>query len=134
MSDRVSAAFERSIGDENSGWHEYNLQVAAEVLSEFSTLDWGNLRAVVLSKPAYWQERCAESVGCIESDESVRTLIILLGSPYKSVSGIVASELDNLSVQLPRVFEHVLRELLTHLEASKSPRSADVQRLINHLR
>ena len=82
MSQPVEDAFEIALGVEDGAWHEYNLQVAAEVLSEFSAGDWENLQAVVLSKPAYWQERCAEAAGDIESDESVQILTMLLGSPY----------------------------------------------------
>ena len=46
-------AFEKALGAEDGPWHEYNLEVAVEALAEFSAQDWENLKAIVLSKPAY---------------------------------------------------------------------------------
>jgi hypothetical protein len=132
MSGKI-AVYENALGAEEGAWHEYNLEIATEVLAEFSPNDWQSLQAIVLLRPAYWQERCAESIGSLESDEGIPILIALLDSPHFPVAAIVASELDNLLVKLPANYERTLQKLLAYLDENSSPRSADVRRLLGNL-
>lgn len=127
------AQFEKWLGTENNSWYEYHLHVAAEELQKFSQDEWDHLLAAALSRPAWWQERCAEAVGEGEADQGVPILLALLGSPYLLVMSIVASELDNMEVRLPARYEPVLRQLSARLEEAGSSRASDVRRLLTQL-
>jgi hypothetical protein len=130
MTETTLAEFEKSIGDEGSFWHDYNLQVSSELLAHFSINDWADLKQVILDRPRYWQERCAEAIGYMENTDGVDLLISFLESPYISVAAIAASELDNMSISVPKVFGNRLSEILEYLQKNGSSRCDDVQRLI----
>ncbi|UOD27933.1 hypothetical protein INH39_20910 [Massilia violaceinigra] len=127
------AQFEKWLGTENSSWHEYHLHFAAEELQKFSQEEWDRLLAAALSRPAWWQERCAEAVGEGEAGQGVPILLALLGSPYLLVMSIVASELDNKEVRVPARYEPRLLQLLRQLEEAASSRASDVRRLLTQL-
>jgi HEAT repeat protein len=110
------------------------LQFAAEAAAKFSADDWRELQATANLKSATWQERCAEAIGYIEDERSVPTLVVLLQSPSLVVASIAASELENLSAPLPIALESTLKKLLDTLRANRSPRSKDVERLIQLLK
>lgn len=133
MTQQAMDSFEKALGSEQSSWHEYNLECASEVLAQFSISDWTDLKATVLSKPFFLQERCAEAVGVSENSLGVPVLTALLESSNHLVASVAASELDNMSISLPLQFESKLRRLLDYLNRSNSPRSKDVQRLIDNL-
>lgn len=126
--------FEKWLGSENSGWHECHLDLTSDELQEFSQEDWDYLLAVAPSRPAWWQVRCAEAVGQIDCEQSVRILLALLALPDVFLGSIVASELDNLEVRVPLHYQARLRELLAQLEAQQSNRRDEVRRLLAQLR
>ncbi|MBB3224430.1 hypothetical protein [Pseudoduganella umbonata] len=130
MTETTLAEFEKSIGDEGSFWHDYNLQVSSRLLAHFSIDDWADLKKVILARPRYWQERCAEAIGYMESTDAMDLLISFLESPYISVAAIAASELDNMSISVPEVLRNRLSEILEYLKKSGSSRCDDVRRLI----
>ena len=125
--------FDQNLGNEDFSWNEYSLQVAAEVPARFSDADWIELLSVVLSKPRYWQERCAEAIGFLGDRSCIPTLISILGSADMVAASIAASELDDMVVSLPYALEGRLQNILGHLEEQKSPRRDDVKRLIANL-
>ena len=45
--------FEKALGEEASFWHDYHLEVASELLGEFSEDDWTALEQAVLAHPLY---------------------------------------------------------------------------------
>ena len=121
------------MGDEGSFWHDYNLERASELLEQFSAVTWRLLDGSVSQHPQYWQERCAEAIGYKENENGIPVLIKLLQSPHISVAAIAASELDNMSIRLPRIFLSRLSEILNELEKMKSSRCEDVGNLIRRL-
>lgn len=125
---------ERALGTEVSAWHEYNVELAAEIISQFDVSDWGCLQTILMSRPAFWQERCAEAMGYVDNEDSIRTLISLLDTPHMSVAAIAASELDNMSVQLPARLASTLAALLIYLQEHQSPRSEDIRSLLQNLK
>ena len=133
MNDSVLADFERSMGDEGSFWHDYNLDVASEILDQFSADTWSVLNGSVFVHPQYWQERCAESIGYRDNENGIEVLITLLQSPQILVAAIAASELDNMSVRLPKSFSNRLSEILDELMKQKSSRCEDIKNLICRL-
>ncbi len=102
-------------------------------MQKFSQDEWDHLLAAALSRPAWWQERCAEAVGDGEAGQCVPILLALLESPYLLVVSIVASELDNMEVRVPAQYEPRLRQLLAQLEEAGSSRASDVRRLLTQL-
>lgn len=127
--------FEKLLGDEKSPWFEYNLEIASESLNEFTPEDWRELECRALSFSACVQERCAEAVGELASDNGVGVLTTLLSSsPYLDVSAIAASQLDDMEIQLPFSLQGRLQQLLDQLTAQRSTRAGDVQRLISLLK
>ena len=133
MTETTLTEFDKSIGCEESFWNDYNLEVSSELLDQFSISDWEDLKQAILTRPKYWQERCAEAIGYMENKNGVDLLISFLESPYMSVAAIAASELDNMSISLPRVLEKRLLEILKYLEENNGSRREDVQELIFRL-
>lgn len=133
MTETTLAEFEKSIGDEKSFWNDYNLQVSSELLAQFSISDWVDLKQAIFDRPQYWQERCAEAIGYGEYKNGVGLLISFIESQYMSVAAIAASELDNMSISLPKVFGNRLLEILEYLDGNGSSRCDDVQKLIARL-
>jgi hypothetical protein len=126
-------AIDTAIGNEESPWHEYNFDRAVRSFAEFSPELWDVLAGIAHTRPAFWQERCAEVMGENGSEHAIRILLELLHSPHIRVASIVVSELDNLEVVLSRQELPVLLSISEHLEAELSPRRADVKRLIAKL-
>jgi hypothetical protein len=131
MEKSVILAFERALGGPDDGWQEISVQIAADILAEFSELDWRMLLEMAADRPLYWQERCVESVGMSEIAHGIPVLLTLLNSVSFQVSVIAASELENLSVRMPIETKGRLVELLSYLESYPSPRREDVQRLLD---
>ncbi|MFZ6743484.1 hypothetical protein ACO0LC_09690 [Undibacterium sp. JH2W] len=125
--------FEKLLGTETSSWQEYSLGIASEALTLFSKDDWEVLFAVTLAKPLYWQERCAEAIGCLEHREGFAILMALLLSPSKDIAEIVVVQLDYMSAQLPRRFEATLKNLLVYVNEKGSPLSDEIRGLIDRL-
>lgn len=133
MTETTLIEFEKSIGFEDSFWHDYNLQISSELLSQFSKNDWTDLKQVIFARPKYWQERCAEAIGYMENKNGVDLLILFLESQYMSVAAIAASELDNMSISLPREFGNRLFEIHKYLKENGSSRCDDLEELIARL-
>jgi len=125
--------FEKLIGTEISSWQGYNLEIASEALTPFSKYDWEVLFAITLAKPLYWQERCAEAIGCLEHREGLAILMALLLSPSQDIAEIAVVQLDYMSAQLPRRFEATLKNLLVHVNENGSPLSDEIRGLIDRL-
>lgn len=125
--------FEKSLGEEASFWHDYHLQVASELLGKFTERDWASLEKVILARPLYWQERCAEAIGYLDNEEGVPVLTAFLDSPHMSVAAIAASELHNMAVSLQKTFQSRLVKILEFLKENGSSRTDDVQALIERL-
>ena len=125
--------FEKLIGTETSAWQGYNLEIASEALTPFSKYDWEVLFAITLAKPLYWQERCAEAIGCLEHREGLAILMALLLSPSKDIAVTAVIQLDYMSAQLPRRFEVTLRDLLVYVNENEMPLDDVVRGLIERL-
>jgi hypothetical protein len=132
MSDML-AEFDKSLGAEASFWHDHNLEVASELLDQFSSDDWDALQRGLLARPPYWQERCAEAIGYEENEDGIDALIALLGSPHLSAAAIAASELDNMAVRLPAAHQPKLLAIQAYLQQQQSSRCDDVQNLLDRL-
>ena len=133
MTETKLVEFDKSIGAEESFWHDYNLQISSELLDQFSINDWTDLKQIIFERPQYWQARCAEAIGYLDNKSSVDMLISFLESQYLSVAAIAATELDNMSISLPRGSENRLLEILDFLKGNRSSRCDDLQRLIARL-
>ncbi len=125
--------FEKLIGTETSSWQEYCMEAASEALIPFSKYDWEVLFAVTLAKPLYWQERCAEAIGCREHKEGLAILMALLLSPSQHIAKIAAIQLDYMSAQLPLRFETTLKQLLVYVNENEMPLSEEISGLIDRL-
>lgn len=126
MVDVGLAQLDKLIGGEESSWHEYNLELASNLLGQFSHDDWINLQQSVFSHPPYLQERCAEAVGHLGNEGGEGVLISLLTSPSMQVAAIAVSQLDDMNISLPKIFENKLMEILDYVSAKKSLRRDDV--------
>lgn len=106
MSENIDE-LDRYIGrSEHSGWSEYiSEQVGQGVFSLFSSDDWLKLARSALSKPRYWQLRCAAALGDSRSSSAIKMLKMLLKSEYSDVCLIAASELAWSGAQIE--FFHV---------------------------
>lgn len=131
MNDLKLQEFLTAIDGKDSGWQECSVQIAADILAEFSNENWQHLAQQVLSRPAYWQERCAEAVGMSEKESGIPILLSLINSDSMQVSAIAASELDNLDVCIPAENKARLEDLLAYLNSQQSPRNEDVRRLLS---
>jgi hypothetical protein len=129
----MNESYDALLGTPDSGWQEVSVQFAADKLHDFSPSDWHVLIERVLTKPAYWQERCAEAVGLAEGEFASSLLIRLLNSDHMRVAAIAASELDNMSVKLSSDLRPRLMQIYTHLESQQSPRKDDVTRLLRNM-
>ena len=125
--------FEKLIGTETSSWQEYSLEIASEALTPFSKYDWEVLFAITLAKPLYWQERCAEAIGCLEHREGLAILMALLLSPSKDIAVTAVIQLDYMSAQLPRRFETALENLLVYVNENGRPFGDEIRGLIDRL-
>ncbi|MBC3910824.1 hypothetical protein [Undibacterium umbellatum] len=125
--------FEKLIGAETFSWQEYSMGIASEALTPFSKYDWDVLFAITLAKPLYWQERCAEAIGCLEHREGLAILMALLLSPSKDIAVTAVIQLDYMSAQLPRRFEVALRNLLAYVNENEIPLDDVVRGLIERL-
>ncbi|MFZ6780267.1 hypothetical protein ACO0LD_25825 [Undibacterium sp. Ji83W] len=125
--------FEKLIGTETFSWQEYSMGIASEALTPFSKYDWEVLFAITLAKPLYWQERCAEAIGCLEHREGLAILMALLLSPSKDIAVTAVIQLDYMSAQLPRRFEVTLRNLLVYVNENEIPLDDVVRGLIERL-
>jgi hypothetical protein len=130
MTEKNREDLNNAIGSELSSWHEYNVQMAADILVGFSDEDWIWLNSEVIEKPPYWQERCAEAIGLQENDCGDIVLISLIGVPENQVAAVAASQLDDKEVVLPGKLRARLEALMTYLVAQRSPRASDVGRLL----
>lgn len=133
MNEAVLMEFDKSMGSEESSWHDYHLEVASAVLSRFSEHDWKTLENNILARPPYWQERCAEAIGYMDNDEGVEALTRFLESPHLSVAAIAASELDNMEITLPAKLRGRLLRIQEYVDANESTRRQDIQNLIARL-
>ena len=133
MDKMLLTKFDLSLGSEDSFWHDYNLEVASELLIRITDNDWLVLQELISSRSRYWQERCAEAIGYTANESGVEILITFLNSPHMSVAEIAVTQLDDMSVSLPRTFERRLREILAHLMINRNSRLGDVQNLIRNL-
>ena len=125
--------FEKLIGAETFSGQEYSMGIASEALTPFSKYDWDVLFAITLAKPLYWQERCAEAIGCLEHREGLAILMALLLSPSKDIAVTAVIQLDYMSAQLPRRFEVALRNLLAYVNENEIPLDDVVRGLIERL-
>ncbi|MEJ7804957.1 MAG: hypothetical protein WKG03_03425 [Telluria sp.] len=133
MNEAVLMEFDKSMGSEESFWHDFNLEVSSELLARFSEHDWKTLEKNILARPLYWQERCAEAIGYMDNEEGVATLTAFLESPHLSVAAIAASELDNMGITLPGTLRSRLLKIQEYVEANESARREDIHNLIARL-
>ena len=134
MSETILTEFDISLGSEKSMWHDFHLEISSELLEKFSDEDWNDLRDQVLSRPTYWQERCASAIGYLENKRGVNILKDLIESDQISIAAIAASELDNMQISLPEIYRVRLLNLLKSLQEIRDNRLDDVQRIIDRLR
>lgn len=128
-----SVAFEEldiAIGLESGAWHDPNREHAWEIIEKFSEDAWNDLMQVVIGKPAYWQERCADAVGGVHGADSQRVLQVLLLQGSVRAAALAANALADDEVRLPHEYETRLHELRSILGPS-SPILPDVDKLLN---
>jgi hypothetical protein len=133
MNEAVLMEFDKALGTEESFWHDYHLEVASELLAQFSEQDWQSLEKQMLTRPQYWQERCAEAIGYMDNEEGIPVLTALLDSPHLSVAAIAASELDNMGVALPARLHARLMQIQAYAQTHESTRRDDIDNLIARL-
>lgn len=87
---------------EESNWTDYNAALVAKIaLHKFKKTQWDELKRIILSKPDYWQQRCATSLGEDRSEEAIDILKLLLsGSQYIETKIIAIYELDWTEVSI----------------------------------
>lgn len=110
------------IGDsEETNWTAYTTElVAIVVLRDFTQVQWARLEETVLSKPEYWQQRCAVSLG---EDRSVAALdilkLMLLKSAYADVRIICIYELDWAETPIERLYVSSIKDVINSLPAEQ---------------
>lgn len=103
------------IGDsEDSNWTEYTTELVAKtVLVDFTKQQWERLTQEILSKPEYWQQRCAVSLGEDRTAHSIEILKLLLSdSTYKDVKTIAIYELDWAEVPIEKKYAKFIKEVI----------------------
>ncbi|QQB51482.1 hypothetical protein [Delftia acidovorans] len=129
----MNESYDALLGSPASGWQEVSVQLAADKLHDFSPSDWYELTERALTKPAYWQERCAEAAGATGGEFADTLLTKLLNSDHLQVAAIAASELENMSVKPSPNLRPRLMQIYAYLESQQSPRKDDVMRLLRNM-
>lgn len=133
MNSLITQKFILLLGGIDAGWHERSVEMAAEVLADFSDDDWVYLAEYIKASQKHLQERCAEAVGESEIRCGIPVLLSLVNSKSVQVSAIAASQLDDLNAIVPIEYKARLEEVLKYLDSQKSSRKEDVQRLLNQM-
>ncbi|CAI8766747.1 HEAT repeat domain-containing protein [Pseudomonas sp. IT-P2] len=113
--DEIYEKFCAWIGDsEDSNWTEYTTEIVAKtVLIDFTKQQWDRLTTEILSKPEYWQQRCAVSLGEDRTERSIEILKLLLSeSNYKDVKTIAIYELDWAEAPIEKKYVPFIKEVI----------------------
>lgn len=78
-------------------WSDEGISHAAGIVSEFTEKDWEELTSSLPKRNECWQIRCADSLGDVENNPSLNTLLKLLNSENAEVKIAV---LDSVSALL----------------------------------
>ncbi|MCE4058194.1 HEAT repeat domain-containing protein [Pseudomonas sp. Au-Pse12] len=119
--DKRDELFERLhhwFGDsEAANWNEYTAeQVAKGVLHAFTPAQWQRLGETLLSRPEYWQHRCAVSLGELRSPPAIDLLKrLLVDSPYLDVRVMAIYELDWSEVAIEHHYAPCILEIMDNL-------------------
>ncbi|MCU0122211.1 HEAT repeat domain-containing protein [Pseudomonas sp. B2M1-30] len=110
------------IGDsESSNWTEYTTEIVAKtVLADFKDDQWHRLEKEILSKPEFWQQRCAAAMGEDRTEHSIRILKLLLSnSIYIDVKIISIHELDWAEVNIEKKYAPLIREVMKKIPSDE---------------
>ncbi|KAF0864999.1 HEAT repeat domain-containing protein [Pseudomonas sp. LD120] len=102
---------------EAANWNEYIAeQVAKGVLGAFNPAQWQRLGETLLSRPEYWQHRCAVSLGELRTPPAITLLKRLLAeSPYLDVRVMAIYELDWAEAAIERRYASCILEIMDNL-------------------
>ncbi|MBN0989739.1 HEAT repeat domain-containing protein [Amphritea pacifica] len=78
-------------------WSDEGISHAAEIVSEFTEKDWEELISSFPKQSENWLVRCAESLGDVENNSSLDTLLNLLNSQSEEVQ---IAALDSMNALL----------------------------------
>ncbi|WP_347901445.1 HEAT repeat domain-containing protein [Pseudomonas purpurea] len=110
------------IGDsEETHWSAYTTElVAITVLCDFTPVQWSRLEATVLTKPEYWQQRCAVSLGEDRSAAALDILkLMLLKSVYTDVRIMCIYELDWAEIPIERLYVSSIKDVINSLPVER---------------
>lgn len=98
----------------DSNWTEYSTQLVAKtVLVDFQPPHWERLEEEILTRPEYWQQRCAVSLGEDRSDSAIRILKLLLSnSIYQDVQIIAIYQLDWADVAIEKKYSQIIKKII----------------------
>ncbi|NBF05112.1 HEAT repeat domain-containing protein [Pseudomonas sp. Fl5BN2] len=102
---------------EAANWNEYTTeQVAKGVLQAFTLAQWQRLGETLLSRPEYWQHRCAVSLGELRTAPAIKLLKRLLAdSPYLDVRVMAIYELDWAEAVIEQRYAPCILEIMDNL-------------------
>ena len=87
------AEFISHLAPANSGWHEWSVEVGAELADAFTLSEWEDLALQWQSQSTRWQERCCECLGNTQAPESTPILAAMLRSAPHAAAVIAVSQL-----------------------------------------
>ena len=128
--------FDEFLRREDFVWLDYIVEIASDILKNFTDSDWVMLAELTKLKPLHWQERCAEAAGSTQSEKAVPLLLWILNmAADEEVSIIAGSQLDDLEVDIPFMYKDRLLSLLSFMGKSIPGhiRRDDIQNLLNRL-
>jgi hypothetical protein len=115
---------------DESNWTEYSAELVAKtVLYKFKKTQWSELKKIILSKPDYWQQRCATTLGEDRSEEAIDILKLLLSdSQYIETKIIAIYELDWAEVSIEQKYAQHIRNVISHIP--ENDLEPELQRLL----
>jgi hypothetical protein len=120
--DKGFEQLEHWLGDSpGAPWNEYITEhVAKGVLHQFSPIAWQQLADVLLSKPEYWQQRCATALGEAPTAPCIALLKRLLAqSPYLDVRVLAIYHLDWCETPIEQQYRSCIQEVIASLPAAE---------------
>lgn len=120
----------RAIGPETSPWHDYNREIAWEVVSRLSAEAWASLSEYASLQPEYWQIRCIDAIGNEVHAHSVEAFKSFLLSDNVEVASMAANALAVDAIVLPKEFEGRLVKLVEDTRSRTDGAAEDAQELL----
>ena len=136
MENDLVSDFDNFLRREDFEWLDYIVEIASDILKNFTDSDWVKLTELIKLKPLHWQERCVEAAGSTQSEKAVPLLLWILNmAADEEVSIIAGSKLDDLEVDIPFMFKGRILSLLSFMDKNipRHIRRDDIQNLLNRL-